>query len=296
MESGNKLERLERLDHRFVEIYEETRAKVVEQQKEAALIVIDDDGLLLYRRNHPIQRFPGLQPPLYTKMKTLGHIPLAVFCLLCDHTGGRLTAGLLAKISAYRGALESSAEDLDTSEEVQQGILPKPSPVYAKVIAFLDAVIAKGCASGEEIAAFAQSVGEDIAPLLAAAARAQLDACNAMVTHIRQQLLSDEQWHELRVLVLGPYMARQGELFLQYFSQLLDTPMQGDRRLVYFNGDDLQSAFDRLGTTMLDAMASHAIFGDRERLHRDVLADETTRYLRDVATNQRANAESGFGR
>jgi hypothetical protein len=288
MESTNKLERLERLDHRFVEIYEETRAKVVEQQKEAALIVIDDDALLLYRRNHPIQRFPGLKPPIYTKMKTLGHIPLAIFCLFCDHMGGRLTADLLARISQYRGALESSAEDLDTSDEVQQGILPKPSPVYAKVIAFLDAVIAKEGASGEEIAAFAQSVGEDIAPLLAAAARAQLDACNALVTHIRQQLLSDEQWHEVRVLVLGPYMARQGQLFLQYFSQLLDTPNQGDRRLVYFDGDDLQSAFDRLGTTMLDAMASDAIFGDRERLHRDVLADETTRYLRNMATHHRA--------
>ena len=286
MESGNKLERLERLDHRFVEIYEETRAKVVEQQKESGLIVIDDDVLLLYRRNHPTQRFPGLKPPIYTKMKTLGHIPLAAFCLFCDHTGGRLTTGLLAKISEFRGALVSSAEDLDTSDEVQQGILPKPSPVYAKVIAFLDAVIAKEGASGEEIAAFAQSVGEDIPPLLAAAARAQLDACNVLVTHIRQQLLSNDQWDEVRVLILGPYMARQGQLFLQYFSQLLNTSPQGDQRLVYFDGDDLQGAFDRLGTTMLDAMASHAIFGDRERLHRDVLADETTRYLRDMAANQ----------
>jgi len=288
MESSNKLERLERLDHLFVEIYEETRAKLVEQQKEAALIVIDDDGLLLYRRNHPIQRFPGLKPPIYTKMKTLGHIPLAAFCLFCDHKSGRLTAGLLAKITEFRGALEASAEDLDTSDEVQQGILPKPSPVYAKVIAFLDAVIAKEGASGEEIAVFAQSVGEDIPPLLAAAARAQLDACNVLVVHIRQQLLSDDQWDEVRVLILGPYMARQGQLFLQYFSQLLDTSPQGDRRLVYFDGDDLQGAFDRLGTTMLDSMASHAIFGDRERLHRDVLADETTQYLREMAANHRA--------
>jgi hypothetical protein len=50
----------------------------------------------------------------------------------------------------------------------------------------------------------------------------------------------------------------------------------------------LQGALDRLGTTMLDAMASHAIFADRERLHRDVLADETTQYLRDLATDHRA--------
>jgi hypothetical protein len=74
-------------------------------------------------------------------------------------------------------------------------------------------------------------------------------------------------------------MAREGELFPQYFARILDTPTQADRRLVYFEGDDLQSAFDRLGTTMLDAVAADAIFGDRERLHCDVLADATTRYL-----------------
>jgi hypothetical protein len=31
---------------------------------------------------------------------------------------------------------------------------------------------------------------------------------------------------------------------------------------------------------MLDAEASTAIFGDRDRLHRDVLADATTRLLK----------------
>ena len=288
MKNGDMLERLEQLDHRFVEIYEETRAKVVEQQQQKALIVIQDDLLLLYRHNHPLQTFPGLQPPLYNKMKTLGHVPLAVFCLLCDHKGGLFTAEILAGISAYRAALQSAAEDLDTSEEARQGILPKPSPVLGKVTAFLDSVIAKGGVSDEEIAAFAQDVGEHIMPLLAAAARAQLDVCSALVTRIRQTLLSDEQWRELRVLILGPYMARQGQLFLQYFSGLLETPMQGDRRLVYYEGDDLQGAFDRLGTTMLDAMASHAIFGDHERLRRDVLADDTTKYLKDLATSHRA--------
>ena len=283
--------RLEGLDQRFIEIYAEARAKVVEQQKQMALIVIDDDDLLLYRRNHALERFPGLQPLLYNKMKTLGHIPLAVFCLLHDHTDGQLSEELLAKISEYRAALESSVGELDTSEEAQRGILSKPSQIYAKATAFLDAVIAKGSVSGEELAAFTQAVREDIELLLAAAARTQLDACDVLVAQIRQQLLSEEQWDELRVLIMGPYMARQGHLFLQYFSQLLDTPMQGDRRLVYFDGDDLPSAFDRLGTTMLDATAAHAIFGDRDRLHRDVLADATTRYLRGLAANRRADAE-----
>jgi len=50
-------------------------------------------------------------------------------------------------------------------------------------------------------------------------------------------------------------------------------------QLIYFEGDELHSAFDRLGITMLDAVVSDAMFGDRERLHREVLADATTQFL-----------------
>jgi hypothetical protein len=84
---------------------------------------------------------------------------------------------------------------------------------------------------------------------LAAAARAQLDACNTLVPKLNKKLLTKQQWEELHVLVLGPYMAKQGELFLQYFAKILHTHQRGDWRVVYFDGDDLPSAFDRLGTT-----------------------------------------------
>jgi len=147
-------------------------------------------------------------------------------------------------------------------------------------------VVAKRRVSDRELDAFARSVGEELPPLLAAAARAQLDACNKLVTEIKKKLLTKQQWDELHVLVLGPYMAKQGELFLQYFAKILHTRQQGDWRVVYFDGDDLPSAFDRLGTTMLDAVGSKAIFGERARLHRDVLADATVEYLKSLTTPQ----------
>jgi hypothetical protein len=275
-------ERLAELDQQFVDIYEAARARVVERQKQIALIVVQDDDLLLYRHDRAMERFSGLMPPLYNKMKTLGHIPLGVFSLLHDRTDKEFPESLLAQITAYRAAIESAAGELDTREEAKAGILPRPSQVYVKVTSFLDTILARRKVSGPELTAFARSVGEDIKPLLTAAARAQLDACNARVAEIRKKLLTEQQWDEIRVLVFGPYMARRGELFLQYFSKILDTPEQGDRRLVYFDGDDLSSALDRLGTTMLDALASSAIFGERDRLHRDVLADATMQYLRSL--------------
>ncbi|MCK5088821.1 MAG: hypothetical protein KAQ88_02465 [Hyphomicrobiaceae bacterium] len=271
---------LQHLDDRFIGIYKAARARVVESQQRKALIVIHGDLLRLYHGDGLNQDFPGLETPIFNKMKTLGHITLAVYCLLSDWATERpIPENHLARISSYRAALGTLADELDTRAAVEQGILHKPTQIYAKSTALLDTVLARGCVSRDELKAFARDVCVDIGPVLMAAAQDQLRACHERVQHIRQNILSPEQWREICVLVLGPYMAREGELFLQYFARILDTPAQADRRLVYFEGDDLQSAFDRLGTTMLDAVASDAIFGDRERLHRDVLADATTRYL-----------------
>lgn len=277
-------EQLAQLDQHFVDIYEAARTKVVERQKHEALIVIQDDDLLFYRTGHALERFPGLMPPLYNKMKMLGHMSLGAFCLLHGHVDREFPEVVLAEVESYRAAIEGAADALDTHEEAKAGILPEPSQIYPKVTAFLDTIITKRSVSKSELDIFARSVAADIGPVLAAAARAQLDACNDIVTHIRNELLTPAQWAKLRVLVLGPYMARQGELFMQYFAEVLNTSQQGDRRVVYFDGDDLTDAFDRLGTTMLDAVASHAIFGERDRLHRDVLADATTRYLKSLAS------------
>lgn len=282
---------LQQLDERFIETYQAARARIVESQKRKALIVIDYDVLRLHYGDGVEQDFPGLETPIYNKMKTLGHMPLAVYCLLSDWaTGKPIPEGQLARISAYRAALTSLAEELDTRLEVERGILHKPTQIHAKSTAQLEAVLARRSVSGDELNAFSNDVRDDIGPVLMAAAQDQLRACHERVQHIRHNILSPEQWQEVCVLVLGPYMAREGEIFLQYFAKILDTPMQSDRRLVYFEGHDLQSAYDRLGTTMLDAVASDAIFGDRERLHRDVLADATTKYLDELLRRSSTSA------
>lgn len=132
---------LKDLDQRFVDIYEATRSAVVEGQKEIALIVIDDDDLMLYRHDHPMERFTGLRPPRYDKMQTLGHLVLGVYCLVRDQTGEPLSGTRLAQITSYRDAIKAAAGALDTANETATGILPEPSPVYDMVSSFLDAAV-----------------------------------------------------------------------------------------------------------------------------------------------------------
>jgi hypothetical protein len=269
---------LEKLDERFVRIYEAARAERLAHEKRKGLIVVQDDVLLLYRGDEPVRQFTGLEPPLYDKMKTLGHVPLAVFSLLHAVDDGPLSPSLKARLVSYRRLLDSAGAALDVGDEVKAGILPRPVDIHAMAMAFLGTVLGAGAASRQALHGFTRGVCDDVDIVLAVAAKAQLEAVERVMAEVRA-LLTPKEWADLRVLILGPYMAKQGEIFLQYFSKLLNTPVSGDRRLVYFDGDDLKAAFERFGTATLDAEAAQAIFGNRRRLHRDVLADATREYL-----------------
>ncbi len=101
-------DQLAQLDQRFVDIYEAARGLQVERQKERALIVMQDDDVLLYRHDRAMERFTGLRPPLYDKMKTVGHLPLGVYCLLHDQADRPLEEARLAQLEDYRAAIEAA--------------------------------------------------------------------------------------------------------------------------------------------------------------------------------------------
>lgn len=245
---------LHQLDSQFGEFYEAARNALVDDQKRKALIVIQDDMMRLYHRDLPVREFPGLQPALYTKLKTIGHTPLAIYCLLREHAGAEpLPDAVIAKLATYRAELKLLAADLDLQQEVDQGQIARKLEIPARAIGFLDQVLSRQKVSEAELNDFVGGQAADIGIALAGAARAQLDACHERVMQIKHDVLTEQEWQDLRVLVLGAYMARQGEHFLQYFAEILHTPQQADRRLVYFEGGDMGEAYERLGTTMLDS-------------------------------------------
>jgi len=274
-------QRLAELDDRFVAIYEATRRRLVDEQKARALILIDDDRMLVYHGGAEPRVVTGLRPPLYEKLKTLSHVPLAIYCLLMGEAdgGSALSQPLLDALGDYRRTLGAAAGDLDTSEDVAAGVLPRTLDLLERTLAFLDRVIDDRRISRADLSAYGRANVADINVCFAAAARAQIDLCHARMMELKESVLSAEDWASLRVVIMGPHMAHKDQNLLQYFSRLLHTPMYADRRVVYFEGEDEEGALDLLGTTILDFQASRSIFDDEERLHRDVLADATTPYL-----------------
>src|SRR5262245_14124666 len=108
---------LETLDARFVQIYEATRAERVAHEQRRGLIVVRDDVMLLFRGDEPVRQFTGLEPPLYNKMKTLGHIPLTIFCLLHAVNDGPVSRSLKGRLVSYRALLDSAGSELEISEQ-----------------------------------------------------------------------------------------------------------------------------------------------------------------------------------
>jgi len=285
-------ERLAELDERFVEIYEAARRRLLDGQKERALILVNEDYMLFYHGGREPQVITGLRPPLYDKLKSLSHVPLAIFCLLSDRTDSDETISQteLGALDDYRTQLAAAACDLDTSQESDSGVLPHRIDICARALDFLDRVIGDGRVSPADLSAFCHANVPDLNVSFFAATKAQLDACHARIVHLKESVLSADDWDSLRVVVMGPHMAHKDQNFLQYFAKLLHTPMYTDKRLVYFEGDDIESALDLMGTAILDFRASQAVFDDENRLHRDVLADATKLYLDELLSSQRHGA------
>lgn len=276
-------DRLEDLNKRFIEIYEAARGVLIETQMNKALIVVHGERMLFFHGSREPQTITGIRPPLYTKLKTLGHVPLAIYSLLTLEAGAPvLSDETLTQLSEYRNRLVDCAATLDAREHVEGGELPRPVTVYERSLAFLDTVIERLRVSETALDAFTAGMTDDLHCLFAAAARAQLDAVHERIRALRETVLTPREWKDLRVVVMGPHMAHKDDLFLQYFAHVLHTPLYTDKRLVYFEGDDEDGALALLGTTLIDGRLSRAFFGEENRMHRDILSNAAKRYLSEL--------------
>ena len=78
-------------------------------------------------------------------------------------------------------------------------------------------------------------------------------------------------------------MPREDLVVTQYFLRLLHEPREG-RRVVYAESLwEEPQALDLLGTHLLDGSVGEAFFGDYMRMHRDLLGDAASQYLRSSA-------------
>jgi hypothetical protein len=263
----------QQIDLDFRALYSSGRAATLERL--SPVIVVEMDQLILIRNG--MQTGVELIPPLYHRLKSVTHIPLALYVGLAPFGDAPLNDDRLGRLREFRGRIEAVAKLLDDAGFSPEQ-LARSRTMIERSTALLDGVLAKRTYDHAELILLTRAMAPLVLAHVADAARAQIDAYHAQILLWRRQIPADE-WGRLRVVVMGPQLPRKHNVAVQYFAKLMGLPGES-RRLVY--AEELSGraqALTLLSTHQIDSMLSTAFFEDPERMEIDLLGNAASVYL-----------------
>jgi hypothetical protein len=260
------------LNNAFRAAYAEAKTRVLAAS--GPTLVVNGDLLSLLRDGRRLEANVGTAA--YDPLKTIAHIPLAVYVTLTPGDGP-VAADRLKTLAGLRDRIPPAQASLDTLT-LPGRTLARQKQIVAASLAFLDEVAAHRQCARASLLKFTRSMAPLVLQNVAEATRAQLDTLHAQVSAWRRDL-TPEEWSRLHVVIIGPHMPREDLVVTQYFLRLLHEPQEG-RRVVYAESLwEEPKALDLLGTHLLDGGVGEAFFGDYLRMHRDLLGDAARQYL-----------------
>jgi hypothetical protein len=260
------------LNNAFRSAYADARSRILASS--GPTLIVSGDRFSLLDAGKRMDA--NVTAPIYDPVKTIAHIPLAIYVIL---TPGDGTAGddQLKTLAGLRELIPPAEVSLDTLK-LSPATLARQKQIVADCLAFIDDVAAKRRFDRSSLLAFTRRMAPLVLQNVTEAARAQLDATHAQVSAWRREL-SPRKWEQLHVVIIGPHMPREDLVVMQYFLRLLHEPEEGGRGIYAESLWEEPAALDSLGTHLLDGGVGEAFFGDYMRMHRDLLGDAAKQYL-----------------
>ncbi|HLK69979.1 MAG TPA: hypothetical protein VKU19_41405 [Bryobacteraceae bacterium] len=260
------------LNNAFRAAYADAKRRVLAAS--GPTLIVNGDTFTLVRGGRRIEANTGT--PIYDPVKTIAHIPLAIYVTLTPGEGA-VEEERLKTLSGLRALIPPAEQSLDTLK-LSPATLTRQKQIVAASLAFLDEVSNRKTFSRSALVGFTRRMAPLVLQNVTEGTHAQLDAVHAQVSAWKHEL-SPEEWSELHVLIIGPHMPREDLVVTQYFLRLLHEPREG-RRVIYAESQWQESqALDLMGTHLLDGQVGAAFFGDYMRMHRDLLGDAAKEYL-----------------
>ena len=260
------------LNNAFRAAYAKAKTRVLASS--GPTLIVNGDRFSLLRGGRRVEANVGV--PIYDPIKTIAHIPLAIYVILTPGDGA-IDDGRLKTLAGLRELIPPAEASLDTVK-LSAATLARQKRIVAASLAFVDDVAGKRQFARSVLLQFTRAMAPLVMENVTEATRAQLDATHAQVSAWRRDL-SPQEWDQLHVLVIGPHMPREDLAVTQYFLRLLHEPREG-RRVVYAESLwEEPQALDLLATHLLDGGVGEAFFGDYMRMHRDLLGDAASEYL-----------------
>jgi hypothetical protein len=263
----------ESADLAFRDLYSRGRAATLARL--GPVIVVEGDNLVLLRDGKRTE--VSVISPLYHRLKSVSHVPLALYVALAPFGDAPLDDERLTRLRSFRARIEGVTMSLDRSGFSPEQVT-RSRTLLDRCTAFLDGVLADGRYKADDLKALTRIAAPIVLANVDDAARSQIDAYQAQVSAWRRELPQGE-WARLRVLILGQAMPRRRNTAVQYFAKILGEPGES-RRLVYaeeLSGE--QQGLNLLATHQLDGELSEAFFGDPNRMEIDLLGNAASVYL-----------------
>lgn len=255
---------------------EYSRARAQALSKIGPLILIEGTNAVLVHNGTRTEA--EILPPIYQALKAVAHIPFAVFLMFDQSDFQPLSDARISELRDYRKLILDARETLST-RGFSDAQLQRQQKIIGESLAFLDGAIKTRQVAREQLDDFARKMSPFLLANVDEATKAELDALHSHVMEWRHKLSQDE-WQKLHVLIMSAHMPRDREVTVQYFERALNEPFEG-RRIVYAEGlYEEPKAMDLLGTHVVDGSAGEAFFGDFMRMHRDLLSDAATAYIK----------------
>ena len=260
------------LNNAFRAAYADAKSRVLASS--GPTLIVNGDNFALLRGGRRVEANVGV--PIYDPVKTIAHIPLAIYVTLTPGDGA-LEDDRLQALARLRQLIPPAEASLD-SLKLPATTLARQKQIVAASLAFLDDVAGSRRFTRSLLLAFTRGMVPLVMQNVTEATRAQLDATHAQVSAWRRDL-SPQEWNQLHVVIIGPHMPREGLVVTQYFLHLLHEPSEGHRVVYAESLWEEPKALDLLGTHLLDGSVGEAFFGDYLRMHRDLLSDAASQYL-----------------
>ena len=258
----------------FRATYARKRAEAV--AKTRPIISFDGEKFTLIRSEQRETSAPV--PATYHRLKSAAHFPLTIFLEFHGGDAGPRSETDVARWQSWL-ALAEVAESSEANAELTAQQLAAQREILRLGRSFLADAVKNRTATQDVVQEFCRAASPLLERHLTWAADIELD-------HYRTQLdawhkkLTDDEWRQLRIVVMGSQMPRRNHRVVQLAAAMLGVSGEGERIIYAEAIYEEPRALSLLGTHIIDGEAGAAFFGDPERLSQDLLAPATAEYVR----------------
>ncbi len=262
---------LQSADDFFREIYATKVDEKVDKAK--PFLLIANDKIYLYKSNFITAK--TLTPVIYNLLKSVDHIPLAVFVLLDDKTDQILDEKTILKLKR----LEQFSHELSDRFEysyILDDTVKNQIEILKATSNFCQPIIEKKQISQDNLQNFASLITK---ALMKNADIATANLLENLNSYLQELDFNEQNKKALHVIILTAHMAQSKQCIYQYFQKYFNETAEGHHIIVLEDSNTDEMAIKLLGKHILDTDIANAFFNDPDRMHKDLLYQAAQKYL-----------------